>query len=386
MSRSSSSGPLTGLRIVEMAGIGPAPFCGMLLADMGADVVRIDRLEASGLGIAFPPRFDMLNRNKRSIAINLKCVEGVAAVARMIDDADVVIEGFRPGVMEKLGLGPGRFEETNPRLVYGRMTGWGQEGPLATSAGHDLNYIAITGALAAIGPADGAPVVPLNLIGDFGGGTLYLAMGVLAAVIAARDSGQGQVVDAAIVDGVTSLMTMQHALRAMGEVSLDRGRNLIDGGAPFYSVYQTADDRWISIAAIEPKFYRELVDRMGLGEDSPGDQYDRAGWPAMRRRFTEAFRARSRDAWCALLEGTDACFAPVLDLDEAAAHPHNAARQNLLKVSGVVTAAPAPRFSAMPADAPFPASAAGAETAAILAEWYFSEEEISRLRSSAAIV
>lgn len=379
------TGPLTGLRVIEMAGIGPAPFCGMLLADMGAEVVRIDRLEASGLGVAFPPQFDMLNRNKRSLAIDLKRSEGVKTVADMIADADALIEGFRPGVMEKLGLGPDVFHERNPRLVYGRMTGWGQTGPLAHAAGHDVNYIAITGALAAIGPAGGPPTVPLNLIGDFAGGTLYLAMGVLAAVIAARASGKGQVVDTAIVDGVTNLLTMQHALLAMGAVTTARGTNIIDGGAPYYAVYQTSDDRWITIGAIEPKFYRELINRIGLADVDLPSQNDQSGWPALREAFASRFREKTQAEWCALLEGTDACFAPVLDLDEAAAHPHNAARANHLKIGGVTTAAAAPRFLDMPSDTPTAATAIGADSLTILAKWGVSAERIAALHSSGVI-
>lgn len=379
------SGPLSGLRVIEMAGIGPGPFCGMLLADMGAEVVRIDRREASGLGLAFSPKFDLHNRNKRSLAIDLKRPEGVAAVADMIAAADILIEGFRPGVMEKLGLGPDVFADRNPRLVYGRMTGWGQNGPLAHAAGHDLNYIAITGALASIGPVDGPPVVPLNLVGDYAGGTMYLAMGVLAAVIAARASGKGQVIDAAIVDGVVNLLTTQHAMVAMGAATTTRGSNLIDGGAPFYTVYETRDGRWISVAAIEAKFYRELVERIGLADAGLPKQYDRTGWATTRRAFEDRFREKSQLEWCALLEGTDACFAPVLDLEEAAAHPHNAARGNHVDVGGVTTAAPAPRFLSMPAKAPAPASPIGADDIQILTSWGFPEATIAALRANGAI-
>lgn len=373
------SGPLTGLKVVEMGGIGPAPFCGMLLADMGAEVVRIDRLEASGLGIAFPPAFDMLNRNKRSLAIDLKRPEGVAAVDGMIAIADIVIEGFRPGVMEKLGLGPEGFAERNPRLVYGRMTGWGQVGPLSQAAGHDLNYIAITGALASIGEAGGPPVVPLNLIGDFGGGSLYLAMGVLAAVVAARVTGQGQVVDAAIVDGVTSLLTMQHAMLAMGAVTTERGTNLIDGGAPFYTVYETRDAQWISVAAIEPKFYLELLDRIGFAAAALPDQYDRASWPELRHLLAARFREQTRAEWCLALEGTDACFAPVLTLAEAAAHSHNAARASHISIAGIETSAPAPRFLGTPPGRPLAPSPVGAEGVRVLSQWGFAAADIDML-------
>lgn len=380
------SGPLAGVRVIEMAGIGPAPFCGMLLADMGAEVVRIDRVEPSGLGIAMPPRFDLLNRNKRSLAVDLKRPEDIAAVVRMIGQADIVIEGFRPGVMERLGLGPDVFAEANPRLVYGRMTGWGQTGPLAKAAGHDLNYIAITGALAAIGEKGGAPVVPLNLIGDFGGGTLYLAMGVLAALVSARTTGRGQVVDTAIVDGVTSLLTLQHAMNAMGTLTMERGSNLLDGGAPFYAVYATSDGKWVSVAAIEPKFYAELLARMGLADAGLPDQYDRAGWPALREALSKRFSERSRDEWCAVLEGTDACFAPVLDLGEAPHHPHNADRSNHIMVDGMMSPAPAPRFGDTLPALPTPATAPGANTAAVLADWGFSPEDIAVVAGPASEV
>lgn len=340
-----SKGPLAGIRVVEMAGIGPAPFCAMLFADMGADVVRIDRMQASGLGVAFPPPYDLLDRGKRTLALDVKDPVDLATVRALIERSDVLIEGFRPGVMEKLGLGPDDFP-ANPRLVYGRMTGWGQSGPLAQAAGHDINYIAITGALDAIGTAGGPPVVPLNLLGDFGGGSLYLAMGVLAAVTSAQRSGQGQVVDAAIVDGAASLMTLHYALAQMGQWQGGRGENLIDGGAPFYAVYETSDGGHVTVGAIEPKFYAELIDRMGLSDARLPGQYDAKHWSELRDRLAEAFRQRTRDEWCDLLEGTDACFAPVLTLDEARSHPHNAHRRNVIDVDGVAQPAPAPRFGA----------------------------------------
>jgi alpha-methylacyl-CoA racemase len=375
-------GPLAGIRIIEMAGIGPGPFCGMLLADMGADVVRVDRLAPSGLGVAIPVRYDLFNRNKRSLAVDLKSPEGVATVLRLVKEADILIEGFRPGVMEKLGLGPGPCFAANPRLVYGRMTGWGQDGPLAKAAGHDINYIALTGALHAIGQAGEAPVPPLNLIGDFGGGSMYLAMGVLAAHIEAQRSGSGQVVDAAIVDGTAGLMTMFHAFRQMGTFKTERGRNLLDGGAPFYGVYETGDGRHVAIGALEPKFYAELIERLGLaGEDLP-DQYDVKGWPKLKVRFAEVFAAKTRDEWCAVLEGSDACFAPVLDLDEAQAHPHMAARQIHPTVDGVTNTAPAPRFSRTPSGITHPATEPGADTAEILASFGFAAHEIARLKAA----
>lgn len=375
-------GPLEGVRIIELAGIGPAPFCGMLLADMGAEVVRIDRLAPSGLGVETPQRYDLFNRNKRSVAVDLKSAEGVATVMRLIGQADILIEGFRPGVMEKLGLGPEECRRVNRRLVFGRMTGWGQYGPLAGAAGHDLNYIALTGALAAVGPEGEAPVVPLNLIGDFGGGALYLAMGVLAAVIEARASGEGQVVDAAIIDGTASLMTMFHSFHQMGIWSTDRGVNILDGGAPFYDVYRTGDGKYVSVAAVEKKFYDELVERLGLPTGDLPAQHDRKRWPELRARFAEAIGRRTRDELCRSLEGTDACFAPVLDLVECRSHPHVAARGIHVEIDGVINPAPAPRFSRTPSKIAYPASAAGADTEAVLEGWGFSAKDIERLRKA----
>ena len=354
-------GPLTGVRVIEMAGIGPAPFGAMLLADMGADVVRIDRPQRTG----FPAPYDVLDRGKRTVVLDLKAADDVATARDLIGRADVLIEGFRPGVMEKLGLGPDDFA-ANPRLVYGRMTGWGQDGPLAQSAGHDINYIAITGALDAIGPAGGAPTIPLNLLGDFGGGSLYLVMGVLSAVIAARASGRGHVVDAAIVDGTQSLMTLHHALTAMGRWPGGRGENLLDGGAPFYSVYATADGRHVSIGAIEPKFYAELIERMGLDAATLPGQYDSTRWPVLRARLAAAFAEKTRDEWCAMLDGTDACFAPVLTVAEAPHHPHNAHRANVLTLAGVAQPAPAPRFNGETSQ---PTPCRTAEAGAILQDW-----------------
>ncbi len=377
-------GPLAGVRVIEMAGIGPAPFCGMLLADMGAEVVRVDRLTPSDLGIETPVKYDLFNRNKQSVAIDLKSADGVATALRLIEKADILIEGFRPGVMEKLGLGPDACLAANPRLVFGRMTGWGQDGPLAQAAGHDLNYIALTGALAAIGRNGQAPAVPLNLIGDFGGGALYLAMGVLAASIEAGRSGRGQVVDAAIVDGTASLMTMFHSFLQMGAWATERGVNIIDGGAPFYDVYETSDGKYVSVAAVEAKFYGELVERMGLARDSLPRQHDRKRWPELRARFAETFKSRTRDEWCELLEGTDACFAPVLDLVECQSHPHIAARNIHQSVDGVINPAPAPRFSRTPGGIAHPATAAGADTFAVLERWGFGRQEMERIKASGA--
>ena len=377
-------GPLAGVRVIEMAGIGPAPFCGMLLADMGAEVVRVDRLTPSDLGIETPVKYDLFNRNKQSVAIDLKSADGVATALRLIEKADILIEGFRPGVMEKLGLGPDACLAANPRLVFGRMTGWGQDGPLAQAAGHDLNYIALTGALAAIGRNGQVPAVPLNLIGDFGGGALYLAMGVLAASIEAGRSGRGQVVDAAIVDGTASLMTMFHSFLQMGAWATERGVNIIDGGAPFYDVYETSDGKFVSVAAVEAKFYGELVERMGLARDSLPRQHDRKHWPELRARFAETFKSRTRDEWCKLLEGSDACFAPVLDLVECQSHAHIAARNIHQNIDGVINPAPAPRFSRTPGGIAHPATTAGADTFAVLERWGFGRQEMERIKASGA--
>jgi alpha-methylacyl-CoA racemase len=379
------SGPLRGIRVVEMAGIGPGPFCAMLLADLGADVVRVDRIDSRDRGVDFPPRFDLLNRNKRSVALDLKSEAGRAAALRLVARAEILIEGFRPGVMERLGLGPEACRAVNPRLVFGRMTGWGQEGPLAGAAGHDLNYIALAGALAAIGRPGERPAIPLNLVGDFGGGALYLAMGVLAALIEARLSGQGQVVDASIVDGTASLMTMLLAMRQMGAWPGGRGENLLDGGAPFYDCYETRDGRHIAVAALESRFYAELLDRLGLKDAALPHRHDRGGWSALRERFAESFRTRTRDEWCRILEGTDACFAPVLGLDECAAHPHNLARGVFVTVEGVVNPAPAPRFSRTPGRLGRPPPAPGADTLAALADWGFSPAELAALREAGAV-
>jgi alpha-methylacyl-CoA racemase len=375
-------GPLAGVRVIEMAGIGPAPFCGMLLADMGAEVVRVDRLTPSDLGIETPVKYDLFNRNKRSVAIDLKSNEGVAIALRLIEKADILIEGFRPGVMEKLRLGPDDCFAANPRLVFGRMTGWGQDGPLAQVAGHDLNYIALTGALAAIGRNGQAPAVPLNLIGDFGGGALYLAMGVLAATIEAGQSGRGQVVDAAIVDGSASLMTMLYSFLQMGAWVTERGVNIIDGGAPFYDVYETSDGRFISVAAVEAKFYAELVERMGFARESLPKQHDRKRWPELRARFADAFKTRTRDEWCKLLEGTDACFAPVLDMVESQSHPHIAARNIHQNIDGVINPAPAPRFSRTPGTITHPVTLAGAATVEVLQCWGVPQNDIERVMAS----
>jgi alpha-methylacyl-CoA racemase len=378
-------GALSGLRIVEMAGIGPAPFCGMLLADMGADVLRVDRLVSGDLGIPMPPKFDLLNRNKRSVAVDLKSTQGREAVLRLIAGADALIEGFRPGVMERLGLGPEVCCRENARLVYGRMTGWGQYGPLSQAASHDINYIALTGVLNAVGRADGAPVIPLNLVGDFGGGSLYLAMGILAALLSARSTGVGQVVDAAITDGVASLLTMHYGFRQAGEWSIDRGTNLTDGGAPFYEVYETKDGRYVSVGAVEKKFYLELLERVGLRAGDLPPQEDRGAWNVIRKRLGEVFMTRTRAEWCELLEGTDACFAPVLDMDECVRHPHHAARGTYIEFAGVLNPAPAPRFSATPSEIRKAPPAPGEDTDAALLDWKFSKADIAALKAAGAV-
>jgi len=378
-------GPLHGLRVVELASIGPGPMCAMLLADLGADVIRIDRLEPSGLGVPMNARFDVNARSRRSAALDLKSPAGRDAVQRIVERADVLIEGFRPGVAERLGLGPADCQARNPRLVYGRMTGFGQTGPLAQAAGHDLNYIALTGALDAIGPTGGAPVPPLNLVGDYGGGALYLAFGLMAALFERQSSGRGQVVDAAMVDGAASLMSMFHGMLAAGGWPGKRGENLLDGGAPFYGVYETADGKHVSIGSLEPKFYAEMVKRLGLDERFLRLQGDASQWPALREAIAGAVRTRTRDEWSALLEGTDVCFAPVLALGEVHQHPHAVARGTYVEVAGVVQPGPAPRFDRSVPDHPRPAPAIGAHTAEVLAECGFADADIESLRAAGVI-
>lgn len=336
-------GPLAGLRVVEFAGLGPGPFACMLLSDMGADVIAVERA-----GRKPGDRADITGRGRTVVLADLKNPASREEVLRLIDEADVLVEGFRPGVMERLGLGPGDVATRNPRLIYGRMTGWGQQGPLAQAAGHDINYIALTGALHAIGPAAGAPVPPLNLVGDYGGGSLYLVVGILAALHESRRSGRGQVVDAAITDGVHSLMSLFRTGAMRGTFSEQRGANMLDGGAPYYGVYETADHRHVSIGPIEPHFFAELCERLGVEPSLRDAQHDRQRWPALRAELDRIFRTRGRDEWTALLEGSDACFAPVLALSEAPMHPHNAARDAFVDVDGAMHPAPAPRFSRTP--------------------------------------
>lgn len=346
-------GPLAGVKIVELAGIGPGPMCAMLLSDLGATVIRVERKIDSGLGIKRPPKFNTLNRGRRQVAVDLKDPQGVAFVRDLVAEADALIEGFRPGVTERMGLGPDDLFAVNPRLIYGRMTGWGQDGPLAQSAAHDLNYIAITGALAMIGRKDQPPTVPLSLIGDLAGGALYLALGLCAAIIEARQSGKGQVVDAAISDGTAHLMTNFHGLLSAGIITKERGTNIIDSGAPYYDVYICKDGEYVSIAPIEPKFFQLLVQLLGL-EDRMPDQNDRSKWPEQRALFAATFLEKTRDEWTAILGNTDACFAPVLSLEEAAKHPHMKARHVYTDIDGVTQPVPAPRFSRTVPDIPEP--------------------------------
>ncbi len=377
------TGPLAGVRIVEFAGIGPAPMAAMLLADLGASVLRIDRPTPSGLGIQRPDRFNLLNRSRPSIIIDLKAPAGVELALQLVERADALLEGFRPGTMERMGLGPEACLARNPRLVYGRMTGWGQDGPLAQAAGHDINYVALSGALAAIGRQGEPPALPLNLLGDFAGGSMYLALGVLSAVLHARASGQGQVVDAAIVDGAASLMTLFFGSIACGVHSLERGTNVTDGGAYYWETYRCADGHYVSVGPIEGKFRQELLARLGLdGLEPPLDQRS----PDDARTILRGtFAQRPRDAWCTLLEGTDACFAPVLTMEEAPRHPHNAIRRTFVEVDGIVQPAPAPRFSQTPPGDPAPPQAPGAGTRAALAEWGWAEHEIDTLCRSGVV-
>jgi alpha-methylacyl-CoA racemase len=379
-------GPLQGIKVIEMAGIGPGPFCAMLLSDMGAEVLRIDRADTVGSRNERAPQFEAMNRGRTSIAVDVKKPEGVDVVKRLVASADVLIEGYRPGVMERLGLGPEECLAIQPRLIYGRMTGWGQHGPLAQAAGHDINYIAITGALHAIGNQAGRPLPPLNLVGDFGGGALYLAFGIACGLLEARQSGRGQVVDASIVDGTNSLVTFLHGAFARNAWSHERGTNLLDGGRPWYDSYETSDGRYVCIGPIEPKFYQEFLRRAGLDNESLPGQHDPAGWSRLRTRFTEVFKSKTRDEWSALLEGTDACFAPVLDIHEAQQHPHNLAREAFVEVNGLAQPATAPRFSRTQAKVAGPAPRSGQHTRAGLERWGFTTEQIDHLLKLRAVV
>jgi alpha-methylacyl-CoA racemase len=378
-------GPLEGVRVVEFAGLGPGPFCGMLLADLGADVVRIDRRGARGGLLGALGATTLLDRGKRSIALDLKDADDLRVVHELVRRADVLLEGFRPGVMERLGLGPDDLLAQNPALVYGRMTGWGQEGPYAATAGHDINYIALSGALDPVGRKGEGPVPPLNMIGDFGGGAMLLALGICAALLETGRSGQGQVIDASMVDGSALLTTMFHSFIAMGVWEDARGSNMLDSGAHFYDAYETADGKYISVGSIEAQFYAELLKHTGLdGEDLPW-QHDRAQWPALKERLAAIFKQKTRDEWCEIMEGTDVCFAPVLSLTEAPEHPHNQHRGTFVEVAGIVQPGPAPRFSRTPGEVRSPPPHAGQHTDDVLADWGVSRDRIAELRSSGAI-
>ncbi|MFJ9656401.1 CaiB/BaiF CoA transferase family protein [Streptomyces griseoflavus] len=361
------AGPLTGVRVVELAGIGPAPFAAMLLGDLGADVVRVDRPGVPVLGIE--PARDVTNRNKRSVLVDLKSADGPAAVRDLAARADILIEGYRPGVTERLGIGPAECLEANPALVYGRMTGWGQDGPLAPRAGHDIGYIATAGALGMIGAPDGPPAIPANLLGDYAGGSLYLVVGVLSALLTARATGRGQVVDAAIVDGTAHLTAMIQGMRAAGAWQDGRGRNLLDGGCPYYAVYETRDGGWMAVGALEPQFYTEFVKLLGLDADELPDRSDPRGWPELRARLAARFKSEDRDAWTAVFEGTDACVAPVLSLREAARHPHLGHRRTFTEDHGIVQPGVAPRFSETPGALRLPPARPGAHQREVAEDW-----------------
>ncbi len=376
--RSRRTGPLAGVRVVELAGIGPGPFCAMLLADMGAEVIRLDRPGAP----PGDPR-DVVQRGRRRLALDLKRLEGVAAALRLIEGADALVEGFRPGVTERLGLGPEACLARNPRLVYGRMTGWGQEGPLASSAGHDINYIALSGALWAIGRAGERPVPPLNLVGDYGGGGMLLALGIAAALFEARGSGKGQVVDAAMTDGAAQLMAPIYGALAMGRWRNVRGSNRLDGAAPWYDTYECGDGRYLAVGPIEPQFFAAMLEKLGLDPARFAGRDDPERWPALRAELAAAFRARPRDAWAELFEGSDACVAPVLDLEEAPRHPHNRARGTFLERDGVAQPAPAPRFSRTPSSPGPPPR--GEPPEALLNEFGFGAEETAALQRAGAL-
>jgi alpha-methylacyl-CoA racemase len=377
------TGPLVGLRVVEMAGLAPAPFACTVLADLGADVIRVDRARPGADVFTLPG--DPLARSRRSIGVDVKSPDGLDLVRRMVDRADVFVEGYRPGVAERMGLGPEECLERNPRLVYGRMTGWGQDGPLAPTAGHDINYIGLAGALGAIGRAGEPPVPPLNLVGDFGGGGLLLAMGVLAALYERDRSGRGQVVDASMVDGAALLTTQLHGLRAAGMWAGERGENMLDGGAPFYDTYRAADGRYVAVGAIEQRFWAALLEVLGLDAGSLPDRSNPANWPALREVLTTRIASRGRDEWAKLAEGTDACLTPVLTPWEAAGHPHNEARGTFVEVGGVVQPAPAPRFDRTPPAPPTVPPSPGADTDTVLKELGMTNEEIKRLRSAGAV-
>jgi alpha-methylacyl-CoA racemase len=382
------SGPLAGYRVIEIAGIGPGPFAAMMLADMGADVIRVERAQSARGPVPDHPHGDLMLRGRRNVAIDLKHPDGVETLLVLVERADALLEGFRPGVMERLGVGPDVCIARNPRLVYGRMTGWGQDGPYAAHAGHDINYIALGGALAHLRRAGQPPTPPLNLVGDYGGGGMVLAFGIVCAVLEAQRSGQGQVVDAAMVDGTAVLMTMFWSLRDLGLFDEDApGTNLLDSGAHFYDVYECSDGKYVSIGALEPQFYAELLDRLGLGDDAAfAAQMDRDAWPQLSQRLVEVFRTKTQAAWCAVLERTDACFAPVLTLSAAADHPHNRARSTFVEANGKLQPAPAPRFSRTQASIGAPPAHPGEHSREVLADWGLTAARIDELLAAGAVV
>ena len=369
-------GPLTGIKVIEMAAIGPVPFCAMMLSDMGAEVIRIDRLSQKGSGSSA----NVLYRGRKSVAFDLKNSIALDSTLRLSDQADVILEGFRPGVMERLGLGPEVCLERNPKLIYGRMTGWGQSGPLSHAAGHDINYISIAGALGSMGYADRPPAPPLNLIGDFGGGAMYLLAGILAAIVERNSSGKGQVVDAAMTDGTASLLSPFYGLMAMGMWSTERYSNRLDGGAFYYGSYECSDGKYISLGSLEPQFYALLLEKCGITDETFKEQSDQEAWPIKREKMEALFKTKTQQEWCGILEGTDVCFAPVLNLEEAPDHPHNKTRQTFVKVQGVTQPAPAPRFSRTQGKIQSPAALTGENTEEVLSDWGFSDSEISNLK------
>ena len=374
-------GPLKGIKIIEMAGIGPGPFCGMVLADLGAEVIRVDRASAKGTG----SRQEASNRGKKSIAVDLKSKEGVEIVLKLVQEADAIFEGFRPGVMERLGLGPEECMELNEALVYGRMTGWGQDGPLANAAGHDINYISLSGALAAIGRPGSPPVPPLNLIGDFGGGGMLLALGLVSALLESKQSGKGQVVDAAMTDGSALLMTMIYTMQSSGFWKDSMGSNMLDGGAHFYDTYECSDGKFISLGSIEPQFYKLLCDLAGFDNNLSSDQMSRDGWPEKKKAVKEIILTKTREEWCQIMEGTDVCFAPVLNMEEAPNHPHNKARQTFIELEGATQPAPAPRFSRTNPEVQSSPSLVGEHTDEILQSLNLGADEIEKLKTSGSV-
>ncbi len=373
-------GPLEGVRIIELAGIGPGPFCGMMLSDMGAEVIRIDRYTENP-----QPSKDVLNRNRHSIAVDLKQPEGVETVLKLVESADGLFEGFRPGVTERLGLGPADCMKRNKKLVYGRMTGWGQDGPMANAAGHDINYIALSGALYSVGRSGERPVPPLNLVGDFGGGGMLLAFGMVCALLEAQKSGEGQVIDSAMIDGAASLMSMFFSMAAMGRFTDQRGTNLLDGGAPFYDTYETSDGKYVSLGSIEPQFYALLKEKAGLDEETFGAQHDASRWVSQKEKLTAIMKSKTRDEWCEIMEGSDVCFAPVLSIFEAPDHPHNKHRNGFLNIDGVVQPAPAPRFSRTAPEVRHGPRMEGQDSEAVLSAAGFSAEKIAELKASKVI-